>query len=407
MRTFRRVISITLAAGLAVTAVTAAAGPSSGNSSVVADGLVRVNQLGYGADGPKWAYLMSKSASPEASFEVLDRWGRRVFSGRAGRDAGEWNAAFQHVYRLDLSTLKKPGRYRIKASGAGLSPSFEIGGDRLATGARDKAVQFFAEQRDGANVVPGPLGRQPSHLTDRAAQVYDWPTFAGPDTDQSVGALRRIGGPVDVEGGWYDAGDYLKFTHIAAYSESLLWASARDARRPDSQLLKEARHGLDWLDKMWDERTKTLYIQVGVGTGNVEETFVGDHDIWRLPEADDLDTAPGHQFLKNCPVFRAAAPGQPISPNLAGRTAAAFALAAQVETSPAKARRHLETGADLRSGTDHRCDAVGHLAAVRLLSRERVARRPGTRRGRARVGGAETQGSTGRPLAEVGVPLGR
>ncbi|MEU4389812.1 glycoside hydrolase family 9 protein [Kribbella sp. NPDC023855] len=127
----------------------------------------------------------------------------------------------------------------------------------------------------------------------------------------------------------------------------MLWASARDGRRPDSQLLKEARHGLTWLDKMWDERTKTLYIQVGAGTGNVEETFVGDHDVWRLPEADDHDNAPGHQFLKNRPVFRAAAPGKPISPNLAGRTAAAFALAAQVEarTSPARARRHLETAA--------------------------------------------------------------
>ena len=154
---------------------------------------------------------------------------------------------------------------------------------------------------------------------------------------------------MDVDGGWYDAGDYLKFTHIAAYSESLLWASARDARQPDRTLLAEARHGLYWLDKMWDERTKTLYIQVGIGTGNVEQTFVGDHDIWRLPEVDDHLTDPSERFLRNRPVFRAAAPGDPISPNLAGRTAAAFALAAQVEarTDPAKARRHLQTAAQI------------------------------------------------------------
>jgi hypothetical protein len=365
MGTFRRVISTTLAAGLAVTGVTALAGPSAGSlpigsgdgsgaasgvgAGASSAGLIRVNQLGYGSERAKWAYLLSSSPSPNAKFDVIDKWGRRVLSGRVGADAGAWNAEYQHVYRLDLSELKRPGSYRIKAVGAAVSPSFEIGGDRLLTSAKDKAVTFFTEQRDGANVVPGSLGRRPSHLTDRAAQVYDWPTFAGPDTDQSVGELRQIGGPVDVEGGWYDAGDYLKFTHIAAYSESLLWASARDARRSDPQLLKEARHGLAWLDKMWDERTKTLYIQVGVGTGNVEGTFVGDHDIWRLPEADDHDNAPGHQFIKNRPVFRAAAPGQPLSPNLAGRTAAAFALAAQVEarTSPALARRHLQTAAEI------------------------------------------------------------
>jgi len=80
---------------------------------------------------------------------------------------------------------------------------------------------------------------------DQAALVYDTPVFVDPDTDQTVGELKQIGGPVDVEGGWYDAGDYLKFTHIAAYSESLLWASARDSRRPDRHVLAEAPHGLD------------------------------------------------------------------------------------------------------------------------------------------------------------------
>ncbi|MEI8408684.1 MULTISPECIES: glycoside hydrolase family 9 protein [unclassified Kribbella] len=343
MRSLRRVVSIVLAAGLVLApASTVSAAPS---------GVVRVNQLGYGALDGKAAYLMTQGAAAGAAFTVLDRHGHRVLTGKVGRDAGEWNAKYQHVYELDLSALRRPGSYRVEVPGVGSSPAFEIKavGERLLSGAKDKAVTFFTEQRDGANVVPGSLERRPSHLTDRAADVYDWPVFAGPDTDQTVGELRRIGGPVDVEGGWYDAGDYLKFTHIAAYSESLLWASARDARVPDRQLLDEARHGLDWLDKMWDERTKTLYIQVGIGTGNAEQTFVGDHDIWRLPEVDDQLTDPSERFLRNRPVFRAAAPGQPLSPNLAGRTAAAFALAAQVEarTNPVKARRHLETAAQI------------------------------------------------------------
>jgi hypothetical protein len=352
MGTFRRVISLSLAAGLTVIPVTAGADSRAGDgvngSTGGGVGLIRVNQLGYSGAAGAAAYLMTSEAAVGTRFEVVDQRGRRVLTGQAGPDTGSWNATYQHVYRLDLSKLRRPGSYRVQVAGVPASPVFEVGSEqRLLEGTKDKGVDFFTEQRDGANVVAGSLDRKPAHLTDRAAAVYDWPTFAGPDTDQTVGELRRIGGPVDVEGGWYDAGDYLKFTHIAAYSDSLLWASARDGRRPDRKLLTEARHGLDWLDKMWDERSKTLYIQVGVGTGNVEQTFVGDHDIWRLPEDDDHDNAPGHQFIKNRPVFRAAAPGQPISPNLAGRTAAAFALAAQVEarTSPARARRHLETAA--------------------------------------------------------------
>ena len=66
--------------------------------------------------------------------------------------------------------------------------------------------------------------------------------------------LTKIGGPVDVEGGWADAGDYLKFTHSSAYNDVVLFTSARllGARAPQS-LVDEARYGLAWLDKMWDE----------------------------------------------------------------------------------------------------------------------------------------------------------
>jgi endoglucanase len=87
---------------------------------------------------------------------------------------------------------------------------------------------------------------------------------------------------------------------------------------------------------MWSMSTKTLYSQVGVGGNNGDDThdptFLGDHDLWRLPQADDSDTDPLDRYAAaHRPVFRAAAPGQPISPNLVGRVSAAFALAAQVD----------------------------------------------------------------------------
>ena len=82
---------------------------------------------------------------------------------------------------------------------------------------------------------------------------------------------------------------------------------------------------------MWDDNTRTLYYQVGIGDGDWPR-IAGDHDVWRLPQADDaLDVAPGDSeyYVKYRPVFRAGPAGSPVSPNLAGRLAASLALAAQ------------------------------------------------------------------------------
>ena len=53
------------------------------------------------------------------------------------------------------------------------------------------------------------------------------------------------------------------------------------------------------------------------------------------------------EYLRDRPAFRANAPGTPVPPNLAGRVAAAFALAAQIDTDPAQAREHLATAATI------------------------------------------------------------
>ena len=94
---------------------------------------------------------------------------------------------------------------------------------------------------------------------------------------------------------------------------------------------------------MWDDSTRTFYYQVGIGTGNAK--IVGDHDIWRLPQADDTfgGSDPLYRYIRNRPVFREAPAGSPISPNLAGRDAAAFAMCFQLykASDPAFANRCL------------------------------------------------------------------
>ena len=328
---------LSLTAVLLVAACATACDSHAGTASPT--GFVRVDQVGYRTDEPKQAFLMGPSG--DSSFHVVDQSGRTVLDGVAGLPTGSWNTEFSTIRALDFSALKTPGGYRILAAGAAPSPVFRIGSGAELFGAQVAAnVQFFQAQRDGADVPPSTVDRKPAHLNDATATVY-----AAPRYDQSGGELldERLtpaGGPVDVAGGWFDAGDFLKFTHTAAYSTALLLLAQRDAPAGGPELAAEARHGMAWLDKMWNDETGTLYAQVGIGAGNAN--VHSDHDVWRLPEADEEPAA--DPALAHRPVFRAAEPGRPISPNLAGKVAAAFALAAQT-SSDDEARRALDKAA--------------------------------------------------------------
>lgn len=332
--------------------------PSGGGRAVPAE--VRVDQAGYLTGESKPAYVMgSGPALAGAGFAVLDQYGHTALSGRLGPRTGSWNQQYGSVRGVDLSRLTRAGTYRLKLTGTarGMSPAFRVAApgplmEHLAA----ENVRYFRSQRDGADVTPGDLGRKPSHLTDRSATVYAEPRYdkAG---SRLTGALVPDGGPVDVSGGWFDAGDYLKFTHTASYATAELLLAER-ALPGTPGLAEEARYGLGWLDRMWDGPAGTLYAQVGIGVGN--EDVRSDHDIWRLPEADDaMDVGPGEPgyYVKYRPVFRSNAPGEPISPNLAGRVAAVFALAAQSQAAadPAAAHGWLAKAAAVyaRAGTGH------------------------------------------------------
>ena len=359
-RAARRLVA---AGACAVVAATLASPPGPSRAAVTAPpsrvaaapGLIRVNQQGYLPRESKRATLMAPRTDRHGTFVVTDRNGHAVLRGRVpSASTGAWNRRFPHVYRLDLSRLQTPGRYRVVASGRvqATSPWFRVmGAGRVFGTLLDSGVAFDQTQRDGRHVLHGRLHRRPSHLHDRRATVYRWPRMArGSDliTDRR---LHPLGGPaVDVEGGWFDAGDYLKFTHSTAYNDVLLFTSARLlGHRAPRALTAEARYGLHWLAKMWDARTRTLYIQVGIGSGNRAGTFRGDHDLWRLPQADDRDHAHQDRFVSHRPVLAAAPTGSQISPNLVGRVVASFALAAQ---------------ADAR---DHRSRAFRELRQARLL----------------------------------------
>ncbi len=187
---------------------------------------------------------------------------------------------------------------------------------------------------------------------------------------------------VDVSGGWFDAGDYLKFVETASFTDVGLLYAAREypgAFSDPTALLREARYGTDWLLKMWDQNRRVLYFQVGIGDGN-GRSILGDHDLWRLPQADDASRAkPGSPawFATHRPVFAANAPGRQISPNLAGRVAAAFGLCAQVfaASDPVYAQRCLLAGQTIYDQANtHPGPTLLTTHSPRLLQRDRMAR---------------------------------
>ena len=295
---------------------------------------IRVNQVGYVCHGNKEACLMASTPASNTLFQVIGTNGIVAFNAGIGEKIGSWNANYPNLYRLDFTALTNPGTYFIKVASGAVSPQFQIGPGREIYGPPlQNSLFFFQAQRDGPDVLPNVLGRKPSHLADEKAFIYETPDFGNHGLS---GSLKKIGGPIDVSGGWADAGDYLKFVETASYVTAMMLFGARDypaqmGRGGIADFQAEGRFGLDWLLKMWDASSKTLYVQVGIGDGNSQ--VVGDHDIWRLPEADDQnDAAPGtpEYFIKHRPVFEAGPANSAISPNLAGRLAAAFALGYQV-----------------------------------------------------------------------------
>jgi endoglucanase len=292
---------------------------------------VRVNQLGYETGHSARAYLMTNASATGAKFSVATAEAVSVSSAPVGPALGSWGKFT--VYALDF-TVTTAGTYAITITGAlsAQSPDFRIdSGENLYSAALANALGFFQNQRDGADFIPSALRTAPAHLNDKAAKVYQTPQFSREGT-RINGALVPTGATIDASGGWWDAGDYLKFVHTTSYVVALMLVGIRDFPNqlgpgsPQSDFTKEARFGLDWLLRMWDDNSKTLYYQVGIGSG--QTGFENDHSVWRLPEDDDAShgTDPKYAYIRSRPVFIAATAGSRISPNLAGRLAADFAL---------------------------------------------------------------------------------
>ena len=399
-----RPISLVAAAGLVAIA---AAGSLSLSTTAHATpiSLVRIDQVGYLPSDAKHAYLMASGPVGHATWDVVDRNGKVVEHGKVGTsNRGPWNANYPDVYDITFSGLTKLGTYHLHVHGdvAAASPSFEVetASDLFGQLVKD-GVNFFQVQRDGANVITGDLNRQPAHLADAHATVYEHPLFV--DASQSDSTLPGVDlkkvttGPtkVDAEGGWYDAADFLKFTHTNAYGDVLLYASQRALGGAAPATLKnEAQFGETFLDKMWSMSTKTLYSQVGIGGDNGDDTHDPTFSETTTSGACRRPTPPTPTRSTATPRRTARCSARRL---LVSRSARIWWVACRPPSRsllrstrrptgrPGRVRVHRGDLA-LRDGR-HRepAGSAGHCRPVRLLPGELLARRHGTRRCRDRA----------------------
>jgi endoglucanase len=334
---------------------------NSAATAAAAAAYVRVSQVGYeAANAPFQAYLMSTISESGATFEVINSEGVIADRGAIGPLLGTWSNSkvTYDIYSLNF-TVAGDDIYRISVSGpvAAVSPHFAVNTpDVLYPGLLLNTLWFYETDEDGPDFVPNALRTAPGHLNDENATVYDNPPLNENDLISTRETpLTSTGLTINGAGGWWDAGDYMKYVETTSYTVALMEIGIRDfpnqmgpgapvappippasvsyagsasGAPTSSDFTSTAKFGINWLMEMWDNDTKILYYQVDNSQDwahfpNLET----EYDIWTLPQAADDYNGCTADFYFICyrPVFPAGPSGSPISPNLAGRMAAAFA----------------------------------------------------------------------------------
>lgn len=288
--------------------------------------VIRVNQLGYLPNGRKTAVACvladSQSGTWRAptvlSFIVKDTTGRVAQPSRNASAQGAFGPCAA-TYRLDFSSVRTPGRYRIVA-GEVQSPVVRVDA-RAYAGAADTLLYYMRQQRSGYN----PTLRDSVHKHDGI--IVDHPT--------------RTGEFINVSGGWADAADYLQYVTTSATATYVMLKARRDFPRAFADkfaanglpgandiddALDEARHGLEWLLRMFPDDS-TMFNQLADDR---------DHAYFDLPTSDSADYGWGKG--KERPVYPCTGKPQGLFTgknrangyaSTAGKYAATFALASQ------------------------------------------------------------------------------
>ncbi|EJN05358.1 glycoside hydrolase family 9 protein [Phyllobacterium sp. YR531] len=186
---------------------------------------VRVNQLGYLPDGPKFATIVSSSDKP-LKFQLTDAKGVSVLKG-VTKVLGVDAMSGLKTQKADFSIYQKPGEnYRLAIGGSSSSP-FSISAsiyDRLSLDTQS----WFYLARSGIEIREDIAGKAYARPAGHVGVAPNLGDTSVPCLDNETAAKIytsfkwQCSYTLDVSGGWYDAGDQGKYVVNAGIAVSQL-----------------------------------------------------------------------------------------------------------------------------------------------------------------------------------------
>ncbi len=283
---------------------------------------IRVNQLGYLPDESKVAIVFSHSAVKEKFLLISKNEGSAITTIRPKLSKSEGWGTFKYFYDIDFSHVSIDGDYYLQGERTKSTSSvFRISID-VYKHQSEYLLEFMRQQRCGYNP-----------FLDMVCHKRDGRSMYGPMPDSTF---------VDVCGGWHDAGDQLKYLITGSYATGhMLMAYDLYPNRFDDRVnamgqpypngipdvLDEAKWGLEWILKLHPTPDQLIH-QVADDR---------DHIGWKMPDNDKSDYGWGPNsyrvayFATGKPQglreYKSEATGMA---NIAGRSAAAMALASRI-----------------------------------------------------------------------------
>lgn len=284
---------------------------------------IRVNQMGYQPADSKTAIVFSKSSVKETLNLIDATNGKTVQSIEANPIKEKGWGSFEYYYTIDFSETRKEGRYYLQSEKTkSKSVSFDIS-DTAYDHQADRLLEFMQQQRCGYNP-----------FFDTHCHQHDGVAMYGTAVPDSVF--------VEATGGWHDAGDMLKYLITSSYATAHMLlayemypnsfgdkvdAFGKPGANGIPDVLDEAKWGLEWIFKL-HTGPEDLIHQVADDR---------DHIGYKYPDKDKSDYGWGPNsyrvayFADGKPQglnkYKSKATGVA---NLAGRSAAAMALAARI-----------------------------------------------------------------------------
>jgi hypothetical protein len=282
---------------------------------------IRINQIGYLPEDSKVAVIFSKETVRENFLLVHVETGETVLDIKPVKLKKDAWGGFLY-WEVDFSPISEAGQYILKGKKSGVTSTPFLISSKAYAGYQEQLLEFMRQQRCGYNPA-----------LDMVCHQKDGRSFFGPMPDSTF---------VDLSGGWHDAGDQLKYLITSSYAtahmlmayemyperfEDKVNALGQPGANGIPDILDEAKWGLDWIHKMHPAPDQ-LFHQVADDR---------DHRGFKIPNKDNADYGWGENsyragyFATGKPQglskYQSEATGVA---NLAGRSAAAMALAARI-----------------------------------------------------------------------------